>query len=172
MSDDSRDQLWNATFETYYDCFYHEITADKIVSKWQWLDEISKILIAATASGSAVSGWVLWNTPTFKPIWLAIAGVGAVLAIIHTTLSVPNRLKEWGDSKREFANLRIGLETLKYRMAINSEFLVDDLTGEFLKYRESYSHAIGTLGDDILRTRRLENSAQNDLDKKLGITNS
>jgi hypothetical protein len=54
MDFDPRDELWNAAFNTYYDAYYEEIAADKMISRWQILDELTKVLVALTASGSAM----------------------------------------------------------------------------------------------------------------------
>ena len=79
MTFDPRDELWNASYETYYDAYYGEITADKVTTRWLKFDNFTKILVSLTASGSAISGWVLWNDPNFKYIWFALAGFGAFL---------------------------------------------------------------------------------------------
>ena len=43
MTGDSRDSLWEATFETYYDSYYQEILAYELINHWQYLDETAKL---------------------------------------------------------------------------------------------------------------------------------
>jgi hypothetical protein len=87
-------ELWKAVFDTYYDAFYNEVLADKLVNRWQVVDDTSKILVAVTASGSALSSWALWNQPGYRFVWTGLAGFSAILGIIHTSLGVSHRLKD------------------------------------------------------------------------------
>jgi hypothetical protein len=167
MAVDSRDQIWAASFETYYDAHYEELVADSLIGRWQIVDEITKVLVALTASGSAVSGWTLWNNPSFKYVWMSMAGVGAVLSIIHVALAVPGRLKDWGEIKRSFASLRIDLETYRYRMGIDPQFPVEDFTKEFSDYRRRFGECVQRIKNDILRTRRLRVKAQDALNERI-----
>lgn len=64
MTLDQRDEIWTAAFYTYYDAYYEEICADRLTNRWQKLDEMTKVLVAFTASTSAVTGWALWTEPS------------------------------------------------------------------------------------------------------------
>ena len=172
MCFDPRDEIWNGTFNTYYDSFYEEIMADKIISRWQLLDEFSKVLVALTASGSALSGWALWSDPNFKHIWLLLAGFGAIFAILHSTLGVPGRLKDWGEVKRWFAMLRIELETFRYQMKFDPEFSVDNFKTEFINFRKKYCEGIQRIKNDIFWTKGLENKSQNELNDRINNNSS
>lgn len=169
MTFDPRDELWNAAFNTYYDAYYEEMAADKMINRWQILDEITKVLVALTASGSAISGWALWSNQNFKYVWLIFAGAGAVLALIHSTLGVPGRLKDWGEIKRWFAMIRIDLETFKYRMTVDPEFSINNFTEEFVDYRKRYSEGIQRLKNDIFRSNRLEKKTQGELNERIEL---
>jgi len=164
MAEDTKDKLWELAFETYYDSYYEEIVADKLVYRWQLFDQISKVLIALTASGSAVSGWALWNQPGFRNIWVVLAGLGAVLSVIHAALSVSSRLKEWRDVKTSFVVLRIDLETFRNRMALQPDFPLDKFIEEYEQYRKRYSEAMSRIENDLLLTPRLKNRSQDALD--------
>src|SRR6266481_5262522 len=98
-----REQLWDASFDTYYKVFFEELAADGLVNKWGRLDDVTKIIVALTASGSAISGWALWTHPEYKALWLAVSGLAALLSVVHTALAVPNRIKAHADDKRRFA---------------------------------------------------------------------
>jgi len=93
MATDARDELWTATFDTYYDAYYEELLAAALVRRWQRVDAFTKVLVALTASGSAVAGWTLWSQPGFKTSWTFIAGIAALLSILHSTLNVADRVK-------------------------------------------------------------------------------
>ena len=167
MSQDGRDEIWNASFNTLYTAYFQELLADTVVARWQWLDETTKVLVAATASGSAVSGWALWSNAGFKYVWLGIAGVSALLAIIHTALAVPNRIKDHGDLRRSFAGLCNELETFRYRMQIDTQFSVQEFTKEFVELRRRFGEATQHLRNDILVTRRLLRNCQAQLNERL-----
>lgn len=164
---DPRDKLWEATYKTYFESFNMEIAAQNLIDRWQIVDELTKVLVALTASGSAVSGWTMWNNPKLKIIWLIVAGFGAVLAILHSALSVPSRLKHWGEVKQLLAVLRIDLETFMYQMTIYPEFSVDEFTREFTIYRKRYAEGIQKQMNDILWTRRLERKSLDTLNQRL-----
>ena len=164
---DPRDRLWEATFDTYYDSYYQEILASDLIDRWQILDESAKVLVALTASGSAVSGWALWSQPGFRWLWVGVAGLSAVIAILHATLGVANRIRDWSDIWRAFGALRTDLETFRYRMEIDPQFSVEHFTLEFQGYRERFGACAQRLKNDILLTTRLQNSAQDKLNERL-----
>lgn len=168
MAVDPRDQIWEATYETYYAAFYEELVSDSLINRWQWLDEITKVLVALTASGSAISGWALWNQPEFRYLWAFLAGLSAILAIAHTALDVPGRLRDHGDTRRFFSGLRIDLETFRYRMKVNAEFPVEQFTGELVEYRRRFGEGNNQLRSDILLTNDLREKCQSELNQRLG----
>lgn len=53
---DPRDVLWEESFNTYYDAYYEERLAESILVSWLRVEMITKLLVAFTATGSAVSG--------------------------------------------------------------------------------------------------------------------
>lgn len=165
MTYDSRDQIWNAVFETYYDTFYEEMVADALISRWQILDEITKVLVALTASGSAVAGWSLWNDPNLKYLWAFIAGTAAVLAIVHSTLLVPSRINNWSKVQHQFVNLRLDLDMLRDKMKIDSSFSIDNINNELDILRIQFRDAINNIPNDILLTEK----TQLDVQEKLNI---
>ena len=157
-----REELWIASFDTYYDCFFEELIADDLITFWSRLDGVTKVLVAVTASGSAISGWAFWNQHTGKLLWGILSGAAAVLSLIDTKLNIPTRIKAHTEDKRRFAGLRTELETFRYSMKIQRDtFDVNSYTKEFLKYRSRYSHSVSEVGNDIARTRRREVKVQN-----------
>jgi hypothetical protein len=167
MAHDPRDQLWNAVFETFYDSFYEELIADRIVFRWQVLDEITKVLVALTASGSAIAGWALWNEPDFKIVWAIIAGIAAILALVHSALLVPSKIKGWTKIQRQFCVLRVDLDTLRNKMKIDPNFSVTEISKDLDGLRQRYRVAIQDIPNDILMTEKFQINAQTKLDQRL-----
>lgn len=159
--------LWQAVYDTYYDCYYQEFEAELLLLRWQKFDDGVRILVALTASSSAVAGWALWNQPGLRYVWVALAGLTAVLSIVHAALSVPGRIREWGDILRVFAGLRIDCETLQFRMKLQPLSPLEPLTEEFLAIRKRYAEGVQMLKNDTLRTGGLRARAQDLLNGKL-----
>lgn len=167
MASDPRDELWKACFETYYDTYFQEVVADGLINHWQRVDEVTRVLVAITASGSAVSGWALWTRSHFRGVWVLLAGAAALLAIVHAALGISDRLKYQGELKRRFSGLRTELETFRYRMCVDTNFPVDKFTVEFGEFRRRYSDAVQLLRNDLLLTRSFEIRRQRELNERL-----
>ncbi|WP_417764945.1 hypothetical protein [Shewanella chilikensis] len=168
-TEQERDQLWNVSFETYYDSYFEEMVADKLLYRWCLLDDVTKWLVAITASGSAVSGWALWGEVNggFKISWAVIAGAAALLAITHNALGVQQRIKNWEDGKKAFVILRLDLETLRQDMATFPEFDVESYSTKYALLRAKYSELMSRISPDTLRTKRLELKIQDSLNEVL-----
>ncbi len=167
LYDYQRDQLWRVSVETFYRVYYAESLANSLVKSWQRWDEIAKFVIAITATTSAVSGWTLWNLPQFKITWSIIAGSGAVFAILHTNLKVPDRLKDLISVAQYLKGLRINLETFRYKMEIDPNFVIEEFNDEFFRYRDQYSEGSQRLKNDILLTKRRRTKVQEELNVEL-----
>lgn len=164
---DPRDKVWQAVFDTYYDAYFEELCAEKLIKRWQSVDDVTKVLVALTVTGSSVAGWALWMKEPFRYIWLMISGTGALLAIIHSALGVSSRVRDWSETYHFFSSLRIDLETLRYQMQINPDFSSSDKENELLVFRKRYKEGVQRMKNDILRTRKYDISVQNDLDSRL-----
>lgn len=170
MTHDPRDELWNSVFETYYDSYFQEIVADNLINRWLKFDDITKVLVAVTASGSAVAGWAAWNRPEYQGVWGAIAGLAALISIVHAALGVPNRLKDHGETKRLFSALRIDLTTFRHRMRIDPKFSLDEFSAEYFEFRQRFKDAIHSIIPDVARTKRVLSNSQVELDQLIGDT--
>lgn len=167
MEIDPRDTIWEKSFSTYYDCYFEEIVSERLVYRWGMLDDVTKVLVAITASGSVISGWALWNDPSFKIVWISLAGLGAFLSVIHATLNVQSKVKEWENLKKDFTGLRIKIETSRHKMEINPQFDINEYTKQYEEQRSKYSELMKRIGGDITRTTKFQTKAQNDLNLKL-----
>lgn len=167
MNIDPRDQLWETVFKTLYDTHYQELFADDLVTRWRNIDELTKVIVAFTTTGSVVVGWALWETQVGQFVWASIAGVAAILAIIHATLGVPTKLKDWGEVKQNFTALRIDLETFRYQMEIDSNFQLDEFKQKFNNYRSSYRDGMQHVQNDMFRTLRRAKKIQSYLNEQI-----
>lgn len=153
-------------FETFYDAYYQELASEKLIERWERIDIITALLVAVTASGSAVAGWAFWNIPTFKHAWAIIAGVASIASIIHGVIKVPTRVKEQEELRRIFSELRVDIETFWQQLRIGS---IDNnkLNDKYEKLRERLSQCIGRTHPDIAYTTKLREKIQEHLNNKL-----
>lgn len=149
MSHDPRDTIWDKSFETYYEAYFFETLADRLIDRWKLTDEVTKVVVALTAAGSAVSGWALWQDPNLKLVWALLAGTATVISIVHAALGVPGKLKDWEDFKRAFVTLRVKLETYRHRMEIDPAFSVKDFTDEYAEMRKEFGELVPRQKNDV-----------------------
>jgi hypothetical protein len=164
MEFNSRDEIWSVTWKAYYDTYFQEILSERVVMRWQRFDEFTKVLIALTASGSAFSGWALWNQVQFKIIWAIIAGTGAILAIFHKSLEVSNKISSWVSSRSKFCLLRFDYEILLNKMRFDPEFSVNECKKDLDDLLKRFADCYQKIKVDAFLTGRLKNSAQDELD--------
>lgn len=169
MATDSRDQLWDATFETYYNSYYQELLSDVLLIHWQRVDDVAKLLVAIFAGSSAIAGLVNFYAKTLNIEWAwpVLTGFAALVAIIHKELAVPFRLRDHGENKRSFSALRLDLETFRFRMQIDPNFQIDDFTTKFEELRKRYSEEYRRLRVDSFVTSRLRVACQAELNEKM-----
>ena len=164
---DIRDGIWEKIFEVFYDSFFYEMLSNKIVSKWLFIDEITKILVALTTSGSAIAGWSLWNKDGFQYIWIILAGLSALLSILHATLNVSHRVKEWTEIKRKFSALKIECETNRGLMEMNPEFEIEPHKKFYIEKKKVFGEIYSNLPNDFLISRKFSIKIQNEVDHSI-----
>ncbi len=167
MDLDTRDQIWKDASDTYYQCYFQEIAAEHLIRRLQIADEVTKVLVAITASGTAISGWALWSQPGFRQAWAALAGIAAILAIVHATLGISNRLRDWDEYKRTVATLRIDVESFRQRMSLDANFPIRPFSKQLEDFRNRYAIAFAGRRSDLPRTKRLRIKAQRELDVRI-----
>ena len=167
MATDPRDELWLATYNTWYDAYYQELLAETLISRWLKLDECTKVAAAVTSSGSAIAGLALWKDPSLTWLWPALTGVAALLAIVTDKLAVSVKLRDHGDTLRAFSTLRIDLDTFRTRMSVNPTFDVSTFEADLLVFRKRFGDVYLRVKSDALVTRSLENRIQADLNARI-----
>jgi hypothetical protein len=158
-------------YEAFYDAYYQELLAASVIERWQRIDLVISLLVAITASGSAISGLTLWSTAWGKPIWALLATTASLGAICHTTARVPNHLQQEGEARRDFSLLRGKLQIILYKMISDGDN--DDVESEYQVLRGKLVELTAKLEPDIAATLRLRTKAQSDLQgllKNLGVT--
>ena len=123
--------------------------------------------MALTASGSAVAAWSVWQAQGLSIAWTILAGSAAVLSIVHSSLGVPGRLKEWLEVKREFLQLAVDLESFRYHMKINPNFDVEKSQKDLDDYRKRYGELEGRIPSDFFATSRLKAACQENVNAQL-----
>lgn len=157
---DARDVLWRKAFDTCYMTYYYEILSELLVKRWQMVDDTTQIVTAVTASGSLLAGWALWKLDGPKIAWAVVAGLAAVMAIIHASLGGKRVLHDWENLMTTATSLRVELETFLHEMEIDPNFQLNSAQDRYLEYRVRYRHMLARVHHDILRTKRVELRAQ------------
>jgi hypothetical protein len=157
---DPRDQIWKAVYLVWYANRYNQDLAAKMVDRLKNLDDGVKVLVALTASGSAVAAWPLWSSGPFRVWWLILASTAAVLSIAHGSLAVPARLKEWLEVKRDFLQLGVELDTLRDHMQVSTEFDVQSVMERLESARARFAELEGRIPSDFFATAELKVSIQ------------
>lgn len=108
----SYEPLWKEIFDKYYDVSYQELLVDRLVSRWAHIDIFFRFLIAATASGSAISGWAVWSNPELKIVWSVISSIAALSSLLYGVIPISQLIKEGTKSHSEFNALRVQFDQM------------------------------------------------------------
>lgn len=157
---DPRDILWEEAFNTRYYTQYQELCLHSLVRKWTILDRVTKVLVGVTSSGSMIAGLALWEQPGWKALWAILAGTAALLSIVHSSLSIPDTLKQYGELLSKLVTLRLDLEDFTRRCNMNPEFDLSSFEEKFDELRGRYKEISSVPLSDPLFTAAIRDSAQ------------
>jgi hypothetical protein len=159
-----RDILWKESFRIFYDSYFEQLLAEHLLSRWYWVDLVSRWLVAITASGSAIAAWAVWAKEGFTIAWAIIAAVASLLSLSHSVLNVGSRMKELVEDRASFMILRTSAASLRRRMRLSPNFDVDKATAEIDQLSKIFSDAESKVNiQDIWRRRKLELRVQEQL---------
>jgi hypothetical protein len=158
-----RDQLWIAAYDTYYYVYFDELVFDTLATRWSRIDEYAKGILAIT---SAATSWALWQQPAWREVWAVVAGVGALIAILHLTLGVTYRLRGLNDCKIRLIRLRHDFQTFRMRMRLKPEFPVDQFESELLELRKRYMDDCPKT-TDLFETKKMRQKLQDFLNTQI-----
>jgi hypothetical protein len=164
-------QRWRERYVAFYTAYYQELLAELVFARWERIDLLIGLLVAATASGSTLAGLALWNTAPGKWLWTTLSVTAAVAAIFKAAARVGEHLKKQSENRRDFALLRYNLQFILYRMTSDDDS--DALESDFLSLNGKLNELKSKSDPDIAATVSLRNRAQKSLDAelaKLGIT--
>jgi hypothetical protein len=164
-------QRWPARYAAFYVAYYQELLTGSVIERWQKIDLGISLLVALTASGSAISGLAWWSTASGKPIWALLAATASLGAIFHSTARVPNHLKEQGEARRVFSFLRGKLQFILFKMTSDGDG--DELESEYEELQGKLVELMSKLDPDLAATLRLRNKTQDELKRllhQLGVT--
>lgn len=149
--------------ETYYKAYYYERCAEAVLSRWEFLDLFTVIVVALTATGSAAAGWALWTTVGGKAFWALVAGVASIASIVHGAARVPVHVKAQEELRKDFGKLRLGLEGFFLDLRFDSP--VTELKGKFDTLLGEYKAVWDKAQPDVLATKRLRMTVQKELNE-------
>jgi hypothetical protein len=153
------------SFATFYDSYFQEMASEALIGRWQIIDKATAFLVAATASGSAIAGWALWNAPGWKLGWAAFAGMTTIASIGHGVMGVPERVKTQSDVRRGFSKLRVDVQTFRHRLKAGLE--VSEASHQYDELQERFGKLISETPPDIIFRKRFRLRIQDQLDSLL-----
>lgn len=164
---------WKPSFDTLYDSYFQELLASAVSDRWQRIDIATNLLVAFTASGSAIAGWALWNEIGWRTVWLIVAGVASMSSIVHGVLSVPTRIKDQEDLRQQFSRLRVDIQTFRQNLQIiiaKSEQILtayEEINRDYNELRKRYADYVMRARRDIANTAKLRVKIQEEVNKLL-----
>ncbi len=166
---DPRDLLWNEVFAIRYDALFEELVAEAVLRRWQRWDTGARVFIALSISLLAATSWLEWCRPGLRTVWTVVMGVSAALAILHATLGLPGRLRDWYKIRAGFSECIGVLEALRTEMRVDPQFPVDKMRDNVKAARSRYDEARRTKAErqDVLLSSRRLARIQQTLDNQL-----
>ncbi len=160
MTIDPRDAIWNEVHDLMYRVNYAVELKTALLTRWVWLDSITKIAVAISSGGAALAGLVFWKNSDYTFLWPMFTSASALLAIVSRQLSVAEKLQAHATSSGSLTALSIDIGSLIVRMKINSNFPVAEFEKKLLGFRSKYGIEVGKFPHDLLLTQKLRIKAQ------------
>jgi hypothetical protein len=163
-------ELWGFVNSDHYACFYEESVAEFLVSRWRLLDTVTKFLTAVAASGSTVAAWAVWSSSdSGKKTWAITSGLTAILALLHMSLGISDRIKEDTLIFSTFQQLRLDLEIMKKKMRLGQHKTLAEYLNDYMNITSKFGKAYALKRPDFFLTRTREEKIQADINKRLGM---
>lgn len=167
MTKDPKDIIWEESYGLYYDTFFDELLASRLIGKWKFIDLILKIIIAAAAFLSTSSGLILWNNPAGKIYWFLLSVIVLILATTYLFLNINQKTMQLTRVYKEFMALRYELETFRSNIDMKPEFDVSQYSAQFKAHENTYVEICRHNPYDMLASNDLKRVTQNEINKKL-----
>jgi hypothetical protein len=151
------DLYWDPAYRVLYDTWMQELISEELMNFWGRFNTFSSILVAITATGSAIAGWTLFNSTVGKVIWGILSGIAALFSIVDSTLGVPGRVKEQSDQRSMFLALRVRIEYFCSSLArIDATRAETELGSLSIEHQDARKKAKG----DVIWTRKWQKKTQ------------
>lgn len=144
---ESRIQIKNAAIDRLKKCRDRELESERSLQGWQIFDDITRVLVAVTGTGSAAS---LWSFQQLHKLSAVLIGTAAGLSAVQAALRASDQIKDWSDLKGHFVRLRIDLETFLHEMEIRPDFQVVDFEQRLTTYERRYADGEVLWRTDVL----------------------
>jgi len=167
MAIDPRDAIWNEAHQLLYNTSYTEELEAALLARWTWLDSVTKIAVAISSGGAALTGLVFWKNADYTFLWPLFTSGSALLAILSKELSVAKRLKIHATAVTELTALTNDIGSLIIRMKINTEFPIAEYEKKLLGLHGRYRVELGDFPYDMLLTEHLRAKTQRKLNRML-----
>ena len=164
------EELWGFVNSDHYACFYEEAVAEFLVSRWRLVDTIFKFLMSASASGSTIAGWAIWSGSNVgKTAWTIASGLTALIALIHTSLGISDRIREDTLIFATFQQLRLDLEIMKRKMRLGQRQTLSEYLMDYMDVSSKFQKAFSLKRPDFLLSYGRAVKIQADVNKRLGL---
>lgn len=161
--------IWNEVYDRHYRSYFEELRCERLISTWNLIDTGCRILIAITTSGSAISGWALWEHDTYRTFWTVFAGITAVVAVIYSGAKISEQYRDSCVKHADFRNLRLRLEDFMAKMRTKQYASYQIYKHEFSKLMDSYSDVTSNGIFSVMISDSAEGKIQEKLNKRLGL---
>src|SRR6267142_2609978 len=162
-------ELWVSAYNDHYACVYEESVAEFLVARWRLVDTVAKFCTALTTGGSTVAAWAFWNTSVGHRVWAIVSGVAAVIALVHMSLGITERIKEDTLIYATFQQLRRDLEILKKKMRLKQSDSLTVYLNDYLDITAKFGKAYALKRPDFFLTVKREKIIQADINTRLGL---
>lgn len=140
MTATERQQYWQELWKLYYSVYFHELVDATVGNRLSWAVKISDFVFGATASGSAIAAWAVWNEAAFQPVWGALSGAAGFLAIVMPIIGIRDLAKNYSASLILARRLRLRIEFYRAELNIREDWdkaaLLSKLNGFQGQYEE------------------------------------
>lgn len=167
MANDPRDAIWNEAHLLAYNARYTGEVEKTLLARWTWLDSVTKIAVAISAGGGALTGLALWQNSDYTFLWPLFTSISTLLAVISKQLFVAEKIKRHATTATCMSALAISVESLILRMKVNPEFSIAEFEKKLLTFRDKYGSEYSKLPHDLLLTEKVRTRVQQRLNKAI-----
>jgi hypothetical protein len=89
---------------------------------------VIEIVIAATASGSAIAGFTFWTSGLGRIVWQTLSVIAAVLAVTKPLLKLPEKIRQLEETISGFRTLEHDLRKIEISIRQERQFTKDHRT--------------------------------------------